>query len=237
MITRYDVLGVKPDATAEEIKKAYRKLAAKTHPDIGGAEMAPLFLAVQDAYETLGDTDRRSRYDREIGETRTAPPSPAPAPPRTDPPPQARHETPPRPAREDSPQPAPAVPGETPRARTLRLARNWTTAVILAALAVTWVVQGYQLWATEQPKEYGVRMYAAQGGPATIYAVLWAFGTFAAIVADDLSTALKVPLTATAIAWILFFITQTGTPDMWFPAMLTGLVLTAAITLTVRLRH
>lgn len=54
-MNRYDVLGLKVDASQEEIKKAYRKLAAKTHPDVAGAVMAPLFMSVQDAYETLSD--------------------------------------------------------------------------------------------------------------------------------------------------------------------------------------
>lgn len=62
-LTHYDTLGVKPEATAEEIKRAYRRLAAKTHPDVGGELMAPLFLTVQAAFETLGTQSKRDAYD------------------------------------------------------------------------------------------------------------------------------------------------------------------------------
>ena len=51
--TFYDVLGVKKDASADEIKKAFRKLAVKYHPDAGGDEQK--FKEISEAYETLGD--------------------------------------------------------------------------------------------------------------------------------------------------------------------------------------
>ena len=53
----YDVLGVKRDATQEEIKKAFRKLAAKYHPDAGGDEKK--FAEVSEAYTTLSDENKR----------------------------------------------------------------------------------------------------------------------------------------------------------------------------------
>lgn len=62
-LTHYDTLGVKPEASAEDIKRAYRRLAAKTHPDVGGEMMAPLFLTVQAAFEALGTQARRDAYD------------------------------------------------------------------------------------------------------------------------------------------------------------------------------
>ena len=58
----YDVLGVKRDATADEIKKAFRKLAAKYHPDAGGDEKK--FAEVSEAYTTLSDETKRKEYDQ-----------------------------------------------------------------------------------------------------------------------------------------------------------------------------
>ena len=58
----YDVLGVKRDATHEEIKRAFRKLAAKYHPDAGGDEKK--FKEVSEAYNTLSDESKRKEYDQ-----------------------------------------------------------------------------------------------------------------------------------------------------------------------------
>ncbi len=58
----YDVLGVKRDATDDEIKKAFRKLAAKNHPDRGGDEKK--FAEISEAYTTLSDPKKRKEYDQ-----------------------------------------------------------------------------------------------------------------------------------------------------------------------------
>ena len=62
----YEVLGVKKDASAEEIKKAYRKAAMKFHPDRnpGDKEAEAKFKEVGEAYEVLSDEGKRSRYDQ-----------------------------------------------------------------------------------------------------------------------------------------------------------------------------
>lgn len=60
--TYYDILGVKRDATDDEIKKAFRKLAAKHHPDAGGDEAK--FKEISEAYTTLSDKDKRKEYDQ-----------------------------------------------------------------------------------------------------------------------------------------------------------------------------
>ena len=59
----YEVLGVSRDAGADEIKRAYRQLARRYHPDISGDERGFVFVEVARAYEVLNDPDRRRSYD------------------------------------------------------------------------------------------------------------------------------------------------------------------------------
>lgn len=58
----YNLLGVQRDATADQIKKAYRKLASKHHPDKGGDTAA--FQEIQTAYDVLSDESKRQQYDQ-----------------------------------------------------------------------------------------------------------------------------------------------------------------------------
>ncbi|NCO20041.1 MAG: DnaJ domain-containing protein [Gammaproteobacteria bacterium] len=60
----YGIMGIKPDASAEEIKRVYRRLARKYHPDVSKeADAEARFKEVGEAYEVLKDPARRSQYD------------------------------------------------------------------------------------------------------------------------------------------------------------------------------
>ena len=59
----YQVLGVSPHAGADEIKRAYRQLARRYHPDISGDDRTATFVEAARAYEILNDPRRRRAYD------------------------------------------------------------------------------------------------------------------------------------------------------------------------------
>ncbi len=62
----YELLGVAPSATANEIRSAYRRLAKKAHPDVNPNKKnaADEFAAISAAYAVLSDTEKRARFDR-----------------------------------------------------------------------------------------------------------------------------------------------------------------------------
>ena len=62
MTDHYSTLGVSPQASPEEFKKAYRSLANKHHPDKGGDQAK--FKDISVAYDTLGDTQKKAEYDQ-----------------------------------------------------------------------------------------------------------------------------------------------------------------------------
>jgi curved DNA-binding protein CbpA len=66
-IDHYRLLGVSRDASAYEIRRAYRRLARRDHPDVNARpDGAERFAALAHAYETLNDPAERARYDRSL---------------------------------------------------------------------------------------------------------------------------------------------------------------------------
>lgn len=64
----YAVLGVEHEASSEQIKKAYRQLAKKFHPDVNGGDVQAeaRFKQVHEAYSTLGNSELRAAYDQQL---------------------------------------------------------------------------------------------------------------------------------------------------------------------------
>lgn len=68
MTNHYQTLGINRDASADEIKRAYRKLASQHHPDKGGDKTR--FQEIQKAYEILGDPQKRAQHDNPASQGR-----------------------------------------------------------------------------------------------------------------------------------------------------------------------
>ncbi len=60
----YEILGLSKSASTDEIKKAYRRLALKYHPDRGGKEAEEKFKEVNEAYQILSNPEKRRQYDQ-----------------------------------------------------------------------------------------------------------------------------------------------------------------------------
>jgi hypothetical protein len=75
----YDVLGVRRDASAAEVRRAYLALARRHHPDRAGGSHERM-RALNEAWETLGDPERRRRYDRSLAAPPAGPARPWTAP-------------------------------------------------------------------------------------------------------------------------------------------------------------
>jgi len=81
MDDHYEALGLEPDATPEQIKKAFKALALQYHPDQHPSPIAAaIFRRIHEAYKVLSDPEQRRRYDEQRLRGRPAPP-PRPASP------------------------------------------------------------------------------------------------------------------------------------------------------------
>ncbi|MEL4894852.1 J domain-containing protein [Crocosphaera sp. Alani8] len=80
LLNYYAILGVSRDATAEEIKKSFRKLARQYHPDVnpGDKTAEEKFKSINEAYDILSDEGKRAEYDRNrFGKSKRRPPRPS----------------------------------------------------------------------------------------------------------------------------------------------------------------
>lgn len=73
MRTHYDLLGVDPDATVEEIQRSYRLLALRHHPDVAPDADMTVMAAINGAWEVLSDPDQRRTYDASLRRVETEP--------------------------------------------------------------------------------------------------------------------------------------------------------------------
>jgi DnaJ-class molecular chaperone len=69
----YVVLGIGEDADEDTVRSAFRALARRYHPDAGAGSSAVEFQRAREAYETLGDRERRRLYDRQLRASRVQP--------------------------------------------------------------------------------------------------------------------------------------------------------------------
>jgi curved DNA-binding protein CbpA len=105
--TLYDALRLPRNASMEEVRAAYRRLAREHHPDRAGAN-GETMARINQAYGVLSNPERRARYDHAL----TAPPPPPRKPGRV------------------------VLPGDRERARMLRRAATGVTFIVLAGLAL-----------------------------------------------------------------------------------------------------
>ena len=106
----YEVLGIPPGATTDQIKKKYRELARKFHPDIIQDKVLGqrVFTQINQAYRVLADPERRAQYNSELA-AMTAPPKAQPPPQAA---PVAQTPTQARPVQTAAPQPAAKAPAQ-----------------------------------------------------------------------------------------------------------------------------
>ncbi len=132
-MTHYELLGVAPTASADEVRDAYRRAARRHHPDAGAERSADAMAQINQAWWTLRDPDRRRDYDRSL-----APPSELPQSP--------------SPTEVDDDEPVVRRPSYNPLARYQDPPRfPWRLMAVLAALGIGVVMLGVVLHTPAKP--------------------------------------------------------------------------------------
>jgi len=136
-MTHYELLGVAPDASAGQIRDAYRRAARLHHPDAGGERSAEAMAEINRAWWVLRDPDRRHAYDLGLPGPSARPSTPAP---------------PPAPDDDDEDAP-PRRPTFNPLARYQDPPRfPWRFMAVLAALGIGVVLLGVLLNSPTKPR-------------------------------------------------------------------------------------
>jgi hypothetical protein len=130
-IDYYAVLGLPPGADDATIRLAYRRLARRYHPDIAGDENLHLMQALNQAYQTLSDPERRRLYDA----SRPPPPATDVEPPHTAQHPPQRPQQPPRPTTQTARRPESVTASAGPLRRLAVFDDGQASAVVSVALA------------------------------------------------------------------------------------------------------
>jgi hypothetical protein len=152
----YEILGVSPSATPEEITKAYRQMLRVVHPDASGT--SGLFRLVKTAHDTLKDPQSRAAYDarRRLPDpppdvSRPAPPPPPPRRPSehagpAEPPPSPPPETSPESSRDDRVRPVRAFPRVRPG-----FGAHWKVVAAVGGWTAAWLIVLVLLWPATVP--------------------------------------------------------------------------------------
>jgi len=165
--THYELLCVTPEATADEIRNAYRRLIRLYHPDVSGAAGEAMTLRLNDAKRDLLDPELRARYDRALLNAGLAVRTGAPRSPAAS--------NPPRPRIRDDWRPTPRARDSTASAATNRLRyRAWMSISTMSIAAIVTITAVVFAWSYSGP----LGLTTPRVVPPLVIAVGWLVGGF-----------------------------------------------------------